>query len=283
MEAKPRSTPTCSHCLEVGHTKASLTCPLKDQPPAPRELPRPSTHWTADQEARLVAEVASCPLPTDWARIAAELGRKEPSCKLRYHTLVAPLEEVGVRTALLETSPGFIADLAAQMRTQCSSCPRAFYDAGHEWRGTTECDECSRGHGDERRALWAGVQEAYRECAWCGRKRCEGAVLQLDHLNMFEKGDSVCSMINRGESLERILAEASRCQVLCASCHAVVTAVERQLGLHRAKGALTRAAAEEDADLPTIAEGHAGLLDVYAESMQRLYPLIRAATRGPSA
>jgi hypothetical protein len=224
-----------------------------------------------------VGAVASCPLPTDWARIAADLGRKELSCRNRYHGLVAPLDEVAVRGALLARSPQFIGQVVSELQTSCGRCARVFYDAGHDWQGVAECDECSKTHSMERRALWLGVQAAYSECEWCCRKRSEGACLQLDHLNMFEKGDSVCSMVNRGESIESIIAEAARCQVLCASCHAVVTAVERQLGLHRAKGALTRSAAEEDADMPAIAEGHAGLTDVYLEQMRVLYPIIRMA------
>ncbi len=275
--AQPRSRPTCGHCLQVGHTKASQTCPLKGLPPAPRPPPKPSTHWTAEQEARLIKAVACCPLPTDWARIAADLDRKELSCRNRYHGLVAPLDEVAVRGALLATSPLFLRDVVDALRRTCGRCSRVFYDAGHEWQGVVECDECSKTHVGERRTLWRAVQDAYSECEWCSRKRSEGACLQLDHLNMFEKGDSVCSMINRGELIENIIAEAARCQVLCASCHSVVTAVERQLGLHRAKGALTRSAAEEDADMPAIAEGHALLTNVYIEQMRVLYPLIRVA------
>jgi hypothetical protein len=272
-----RKPPTCSHCLCTGHTKASPQCPLKGSVSAPRPAPKPSTHWTDDQEKQLVEGVKTCPLPTDWAKIAAELGRKELSCRNRYHGLVEPLDEVRVRGQLLAESPAFVQSIADSLRKACTACHRVFYDAGHDWRGEIECDECSRSHCRERRALWAGVESAYHSCEWCGRKRAEGACLQLDHLNMFEKGDSVCSMINRGDSLETILAEAAQCQVLCASCHSVVTSVERQLGLHRAKGSLTRSAANDEADLSAVSEGYAELADVYAAQMRVLYPLIRAS------
>jgi len=270
-----RKPPTCSHCLEVGHTKASQECPLKGMPPADRIPTKPSSHWTEEQEKQLVGAVATCTLPTDWTRIAEDLNRKELACRNRYHGLVKPLEEVRIRGRLLVSSPAFIQSIADGLRNKCDKCPRVFYDGGHKWQGKVECDECYRLHCAERRVLWKGIENAYHSCTWCGRERSKGVCLQLDHLNMFEKGDSVCTMIDRGETLEKIIAEAEQCQVLCASCHSVVTSVERQLGMHRAKGALTRSAAGVEPDMLSIGEDYAKLVDVYAMQMNLLYPIIR--------
>lgn len=270
-----RKPPTCSHCLDVGHTKASQECPLKGMPQAHRLPVKPSSHWTEEQEKQLVDAVATCALPTDWTMIAEDLNRKELACRNRYHGLVKPIEEVGIRGRLLASSPAFIQSIADGLRKKCDKCPRVFYDGGHNWQGAIECDECSHLHCAERRALWKGVEDAYHSCTWCGRERSKGVCLQLDHLNMFEKVDSVCSMINRGETLGNIIAESKQCQVLCASCHSVVTSVERQLGLHRAKGSLTRSAAGVEPDMQSIAEDYAKLVDVYATQMNLLYPIIK--------
>ena len=269
-----RKTPTCSHCLQAGHTKASKSCPLLGKEPAPREDTKTSNRWTEQQEAYLVEMVNTGPIEVEWERIAGVLDREETPCKNRYRTLVTPVEEVRARVRKISLSD--ILALAEQEQSKCDTCSRMFYDAGHVWKDSLECDECYSTHNAERRELWRQLEGMFSECVWCGRRHADGAVLQLDHLNMFEKSDNICSMVRRGESIERMIEEASKCQLLCASCHALVTALERKLALHRAKNELTRAA-NAGLDSDEQKQQYASLAETYARVMHPMYDVIRKA------
>lgn len=274
VERKP---PTCSHCLQTGHTKASKSCPLLGKDPAPREDQKASNRWTEQQEALLVDMVHNEPIEVDWERIARCLEREETPCKNRYRSLVTPLEEVRIRVS--KVSSDDIMALAEQEQSQCSTCSRVFYDAGHVWKDSLECDECYATHNAKRRDLWRQLEGMFSECIWCSRKRVDGAVLQLDHLNMFDKSDSICAMVRRGESIEKMIEEASKCQVLCASCHALVTALERKLALHRAKNELTRAA-NAGLDSDEQKQRHTSLAETYTTVMHPMYDILRKTIMG---
>ena len=58
-------------------------------------------------------------------------------------------------------------------------------------------------------------------CA-CGERRI--AALQFDHRDRDEKYMDVTSMVNRGYSIQKIVAEIEKCDVLCANCHSMRTA-----------------------------------------------------------
>ena len=57
---------------------------------------------------------------------------------------------------------------------------------------------------------------------------------------MFDKEDSIYSMVHDGTALDDIYREIDKCQLLCASCHAVVTKVETQCGFIGLKRKLNR-------------------------------------------
>jgi len=43
-----------------------------------------------------------------------------------------------------------------------------------------------------------------------------------DHIDMFDKTDSICKMIKDGTDMTAIYEEINKCQLLCISCHIVV-------------------------------------------------------------
>jgi hypothetical protein len=57
---------------------------------------------------------------------------------------------------------------------------------------------------------------------------------------MFDKEESVCTMVMEGFPIEQIYQEIDKCQILCVSCHQIVTHIERALGFTQQKRALTR-------------------------------------------
>ena len=57
---------------------------------------------------------------------------------------------------------------------------------------------------------------------------------------MFDKGNSICSMVNEGNIIDDIYIELDKCQILCLSCHHIVTDIENNLVFTRIKQNLTR-------------------------------------------
>jgi len=57
---------------------------------------------------------------------------------------------------------------------------------------------------------------------------------------MFDKEDSIYSMVHDGTVLNDIYCEIDKCQLLCASCHTVVTKVEINCGFIGLKRELNR-------------------------------------------
>jgi transposase-like protein len=93
-----------------------------------------------------------------------------------------------------------------------------------EGRGSYRCLRC-RAEAVARRRRRAKallVVEAGGRCRICGYSRCMEA-LHFDHLNPEEKGFSIGS---RGltRSMAVLRAEAAKCVLLCANCHAEVEA-----------------------------------------------------------
>jgi hypothetical protein len=77
------------------------------------------------------------------------------------------------------------------------------------------------------------LAELYKNpCTFCGKKEKR---MHFDHINMFDKKDSVCSMVNRGCSKEEIMEEVTKCQILCIPCHNNITRIEHNLGFIRNK------------------------------------------------
>lgn len=71
----------------------------------------------------------------------------------------------------------------------------------------------------ERRKAWLnGLKEA-SPCADCGTSY-PARVMQYHHIDPETKDKSV-SVLVRAASRERILAEISKCVILCANCHAL--------------------------------------------------------------
>ncbi len=93
-----------------------------------------------------------------------------------------------------------------------------------ESRGSYRCKQCRLEQVSRwRRRLKAKlVNEAGGQCVLCGYDRCQAA-LQFHHLDPETKSFSL-SHEGIARSLERSRAEAQKCVLLCANCHAEVEA-----------------------------------------------------------
>jgi hypothetical protein len=74
----------------------------------------------------------------------------------------------------------------------------------------------------ERRKYRTNMVNEYKVsygCKLCGYNKCAEA-LHFHHRDPTHKIKAVGIMVKRGYSIERIIAEMRKCDVLCANCHA---------------------------------------------------------------
>jgi hypothetical protein len=157
--------------------------------------------------------------------------------------------------------------------SSCSVCPmccRGIFSAGRMWRGKRLCENChASSQKDISPELVEYIREIYsRGCTFCDNKRGR---FHLDHINMFTKISSVGEMMDRGDSAEDIIAEVTKCQLLCINCHSLVTRFELKRGFVLKKKQLNKKIlAGED-----VTEIRTKLYDEYEDVMRVIYPLIR--------
>ena len=164
------------------------------------------------------------------------LGISANTCKKLYSEI--PIDELMNRRVDIDK---YVKNIK---KTKCSECECILQDITKNriWKDKTLCDKCWYSHKEERDGLWQRLR-AYRniECIVCGKeKKSEGERFHYDHINMFDKSDSICCMVDKGCSVAEIFLEIDKCQVLCMPCHHTVTEIENRLCFTRIKTSLTK-------------------------------------------
>lgn len=158
----------------------------------------------------------------------------------------------------------------------CGKCNKEMYGYCKTWKGVQVCGYCHTHMRD------TDVSDSFKEylsavygtgCSFCGQTKGR---FHLDHKNMFNKAESICDMLDRGFSEEAIREEIMKCQLLCITCHSVVTRYEQHAGFHKCKATLTRLKAKYGEDNDIYIQRHAFLYAKYEEIMAAIYPRIRA-------
>ena len=145
------------------------------------------------------------------------------------------------------------------------------------WKGNILCDYCWDSHRGERELMWVEIKE-YKPivCYICNKKqRTKGERFHYDHLNMFDKSDSVCSMVDRGDSIKDIFLEIDKCQILCVPCHHIVTSIEQKIGFTRIKTNLTRKFNNEEISEEIYLSEKKKYEKLYEEKMKSIYEQLK--------
>ncbi len=133
-----------------------------------------------------------------------------------------------------------------QTSYRCEECNNIKYNmniSGSKWRNKIICDKCYIKYDDEINIIKEQINEYIKEkkCEICGIKQeHKRERYQFDHKNMFDKNNSVCVMIKEGYGIEEIKKEIDKCQLVCISCHSVITSMESKLKFIKLKMNLTR-------------------------------------------
>ena len=92
------------------------------------------------------------------------------------------------------------------------------------WKGNILCDGCWIGIEGRQINVNCCINQLYAIC----NKRHVGKCFHYNHLNMFDKSGSVCSMVD-SIIYKDVSFLIDKCQILCVPCHHIVTSIEQKL------------------------------------------------------
>lgn len=222
----------CKNCNQIGHGIKSTICPVNIQ-----ENQR-LKH--AIQSHILSLDCLSYELEEQLEYLSTTLGITSNKCKTLYDE-IPPETFLEMRMDI----PTFISSLEETSR-HCHDCKKVIYQSQTNtmriWKEHTLCDTCWDSYESEREELWEFTYTLKPiQCVICDTpKTIKSERFHYDHLDMFEKKSSVCSMVYEGASKEEIQTEIEKCQILCFACHHIITKCERKFPFIRLKQSLTR-------------------------------------------
>jgi len=226
MSRKPS---TCSACSTIGHTKSSKECPMY--------IP----FWNKETEEKLIDFIEHY-TDISWEEVSEKMGTSISNCKNKYIEL-CPLDKK-LKQQLSKLTDLFIEQLLEETKKQCETCYKFQFNYLNKWKGKKECDECYQ-HEAEIKEAWRQVNKFCIEnrmthCAFCNKEKTYKSSFNYDHVNMFNKVDSIGTLVYSGEEIDIILQEVLKCQLLCVSCHSIVTKIEQKLGFTQIKIAMNK-------------------------------------------
>lgn len=264
-----QTTPTdtkrkvCKQCYELGHNATSIHC-IMNAEQNKRNIEIIKNYFLLqelDSDNRLHFDVLS-----------KQMNITMDHCKLLYREI--PRIEWTKRPF----------DLRKHMEsfpvTSCHECEKQVYmvqwNTVHTWKENKLCDTCYSKHAEDREQMWKQIDH-YRkiECAIClSIKKYKEERYHFDHINMFNKENGIYSMVSDGSNMEDIHKEIDKCQVLCISCHHMVTSIERKTGFFEIKRDYTAAYLKqtENEELNRVLQEnyHKVMTPIYAEMRQIL-------------
>ena len=132
---------------------------------------------------------------------------------------------------------------------KCYDCNKQLYfvqkNTNRIWKNNHLCDLCWAKYKPQRDILWQQII-TYKPkiCTLCSYQQIiqdsSDERFHYDHINMFNKDLSICDMVNSGTDIQIIYKELDKCQILCITCHHIVTDIENKLGFTTIKRNLTR-------------------------------------------
>jgi hypothetical protein len=236
--------------------------------------------WTEEEKDRAIEMIKRNPINPNWSQLSKMTNRPESSLQLLYRERVSPLDHSKTCIEYMKKS-NCLESLLDDISFKCENCKGSYYTIPKKWDSNVYCDEChTKGFKDEIDRRWKIIGEYVKKI---GKDTChicsKGVVYDIhmgkryhfDHLNMFEKADSICSMVITGIDLGIIYREIEMCQVVCISCHGMITELERKCGFIRIKNNMTRDS-KKGADTSGC---QMESKKIYMELMEPIYELLR--------
>lgn len=268
--SKDKLRKVCKGCYEIGHNMKDIKCKIN-----------------IDKNLKLKEKIKKYILSQDclsgktndehFEEISKMLDITVNMCKTLYDDI--PPIELCYRPLDVDK----YIHLIKQDAIKCHQCCKCIYDininTNHIWKGNTLCDNCWAGYVEERNALWDNVHSYKKiQCTVCSLvKTKEGERFHYDHINMFDKCNSICTMVNEGNMIDDIYKEIDKCQILCLSCHHIVTDIEHKLAFSRIKQILTRRLNNGEISDTDYQQEKIKIGEVYIKKMFDIYELLKTS------
>jgi hypothetical protein len=267
-----RALKVCKGCHEIGHGSNEVKCKLHVE--NNDKLRKKIKSYILAQDC--LSEKA---VDEHCAELSVTLGITQNTCKKLYSEI--PFEQLLDRVADVRS----YVERLKEKTIECSECAKTLLDiqanTNRCWKGNVLCDTCWSKYVDSRNELWDNVKK-YKPfiCTICGSTRTtKEERFQYDHINMFNKNDSICTLINNGCDKHEVYKELDKCQVLCLACHHIVTEIERRFGFTSLKSNLTKRLKSEEItqEIHDFEAKH--LQAIYKVKMDILYQSLRESMR----
>jgi len=230
---KDKQRKVCKNCNELGHNATSSSCKLIID--KNNKLKQKIKNYILSQNCLEDKNIEEHCL-----ELSVLLDITPNLCKSLYNEI--PLNEILNREININT---YLTNIN-QLSKKCNECNKNIVciqtNTHRKWKGNDICDTCWSKYEDYRKLIWEKIK-AYKntQCEICSSIQTHTTErYHYDHLNMFNKCNSICSMVNECVNIEEIYSEIDKCHILCLSCHHIVTDIEHKLGFTRIKQTLTR-------------------------------------------
>ena len=167
---------------------------------------------------------------------------EESPCDIYALLAAAELKEVKgpkgkVTTDIRKLTHDELKDIVTSLSSSCNDCSSVIFYKPRNWASLKLCYMCHKKRFIEREKelLVYLTEKGHISCNFCGKLRTDPYDFHFDHVNMFTKTGAVGPMLFNGQDLDKIKAEVDKCQLLCISCHATVTHMERYYGFIMSK------------------------------------------------
>jgi hypothetical protein len=262
---KDKHRKVCKNCNELGHSTTSIDCKL-----------------IIDKNNKIRQKIKNYILSQDCledkniedycVELSVLLDITPNLCKSLYNEI--PLNELLHR----QMNINIYLTKMNQLSKKCNECNKNIVciqtNTIRIWKGNDICDTCWSKYEDYRKLTWEKIK-AYKtiQCEICSSIQIHiiSERYHYDHLNMFNKGNSICSMVNECINIEEIYSEIDKCQVLCLSCHHIVTDIEHKLGFTRIKQTLTRKLNQSEITEEEYNKQTQYYQNIYEEKMKFIY------------
>ena len=258
----------CKNCHELGHGSSSIICKIN-----------------VDKNAKLKRKIKAYILSQNCLQektlddICNELSVMLEITPNHCRTLYDEIPPMELLDRPFDIDQYFIQ--LDQSAIKCNECNKSLVyiqaNTHHRWKDTDICDTCWSKYSEIRNKMWENVKLYKRvQCELCGSiQQHTDERYHYDHLNMFNKDNSICCMINEGSNIEEIYAEIDKCQILCLSCHHQITDIERKIGFTRIKQTLSRRFTLLEINEDEYTRETRMLQEIYNEKMSKIYEKMR--------
>jgi hypothetical protein len=238
--------------------------------------------WSEEDKTKLIKLVSENPLNIDWSNISKLFNRTELSIRTMYNELV-PVDK-HIESCMAIISENEINEIMSNLVHNCSNCNKKIYCQPILWNNIEYCEECHyKLYNEKIKERWLSIAEyscktGKDKCNICN-KNCDFTQPSMckfnyDHKNMFEKSNTIYSMNKHGINLEDIFNEIDLCQLLCLSCHNIITTIEQKTGFNRIKISLTKEYNKSN-DTESKNKIMKQYSDIYDKYMNNIYEIVK--------